>query len=81
MDSSVLICRNPYPLEREVVQMSKDERWMSLAEIAEHLVVSTDTVHRWLRNRNMPAHRVGRLWRFLRSEVDEWVKSGKAKQT
>jgi hypothetical protein len=24
----------------------------------------------------MPAHKVGRLWKFQASEVDEWVRSG-----
>jgi hypothetical protein len=26
----------------------------------------------------MPAHRVGRNWRFKLSEIDEWVRSGGA---
>jgi hypothetical protein len=26
----------------------------------------------------MPAHKVGRLWKFQTSEVDEWVRSGSA---
>ena len=26
----------------------------------------------------MPAHKVGRLWKFQASEVDEWVRSGSA---
>jgi hypothetical protein len=26
----------------------------------------------------MPAHKVGRLWKFQTSEVDEWVRSGGA---
>jgi predicted DNA-binding transcriptional regulator AlpA len=26
----------------------------------------------------MPAHRVGRLYKFKRSEIDEWVRSGGA---
>jgi len=26
----------------------------------------------------MPAHRMGRLWKFRKEEVDEWVKSGGA---
>jgi len=26
----------------------------------------------------MPAHKVGRLWKFKVDEVDEWVRSGKA---
>ena len=26
----------------------------------------------------MPAHRMGRLWKFKREEVDQWVTSGDA---
>ncbi len=51
------------------------EPWVSLEEIAQHLAVSQDTVHRWMRSRGLPAHKVGRIWRFKVSEVDEWVRS------
>jgi excisionase family DNA binding protein len=53
----------------------KHEPWVSLEEIAQHLAVSQDTVHRWIRNRDMPAHKVGRIWRFQVPEVDEWVRT------
>jgi len=56
----------------------KPEAWISLSEIAEHLQVSTDTVHRWIRAKKIPVHRVGRFWRFQVSEIDEWVRGGKA---
>jgi excisionase family DNA binding protein len=55
-----------------------DDRWLSPAEIAEYLGVSRDTVYRWLELRHMPAHKVGRQWKFKVSEVDDWVRSGKA---
>ena len=58
--------------------MSEPERWHSLEEIAEYLGVSQDTIHRWIRTKNMPAHKVGRLWKFDVSDVNAWVKSGKA---
>lgn len=54
----------------------KPEPWISLEDIAQHLGVSQDTVHRWIRNRDMPAHQVGRLWKFKVSQVDEWVQTG-----
>lgn len=56
----------------------RPEPWSSLEEIALHLGVSQDTVHRWIRQRKMPAHKVGHLWKFKASEVDEWVRVGKA---
>ncbi len=52
------------------------EPWMTLQEVAEHLKVSEDTIHRWMAKMDMPAHRVGRYWRFKLSQVDAWVESG-----
>ncbi len=55
-----------------------EDRWLSVEEIAEYLGVSKDTVYAWIDAKGMPAHRLGRLWKFKRDEVDEWVKSGGA---
>jgi len=54
------------------------EKWSSLDEIAEHLGVSKDAVYRWIANKKMPAHKIGRLWKFKISEIDEWIRSGGA---
>jgi len=53
------------------------EPWVSLEEVAAHLGVSKDTVHRWLRKRGLPAHKVGHLWKFRLSQVDAWVQAEK----
>ena len=52
------------------------EPWVSLEETATHLGVSKDTIHRWIRSRGMPAHKVGRFWKFKLSQVDAWVQEG-----
>lgn len=52
------------------------EPWMSADEIAAHLGVSKDTVYAWIAEKGMPAHRLGRLWKFQVGEVDDWVRSG-----
>jgi excisionase family DNA binding protein len=54
------------------------ERWASVIEVANHLGVKQDTIYKWLRRKAMPAHKVGRLWKFRIVEVDHWVESGKA---
>ena len=58
--------------------MNTATRWLSVEEIAHHLGVSRDTVYSWINNRQMPAHKVGRLWKFQTQEVDAWVRSGGA---
>jgi len=52
--------------------------WVSVEEVAKHLGIARDTVYRWIERRDMPAHRVGRLWKFKLDEVDEWVRTGGA---
>jgi len=54
------------------------EKWSSLEEIAEHLGVSKDTIYRWISTKQMPAHKVGKLWKFKISEIDKWVTKGEA---
>lgn len=53
-------------------------RWYSLKEVCEYLGVSRDTIFKWIEFKEMPAHKMGRLWKFKLDEVDEWIKAGKA---
>jgi excisionase family DNA binding protein len=55
-----------------------EDRWLSIGEICKHLGVSNDTVYKWIDSHAMPAHRMGRLWKFKKDQVDEWVKAGGA---
>lgn len=57
-----------------------ESRWLSVEEIAAHLGIKPDTVYKWIERRNLPAHKLGRLWKFQASEVDHWVRSGGASQ-
>lgn len=59
---------------------SEPERWVSLQEICDHLGVKRYTVMKWIAQKNMPAVKVGRLWKFKISEVDEWVRAGGARE-
>ena len=55
-----------------------EDRWLSVEEIAAYLGIKRDTVYKWVERRNMPAHKMGRLWKFRREDVDHWVRSGGA---
>lgn len=54
------------------------EKWSSIEDITEHLHVHKDTIRLWIKKGEIPAHKLGRLWRFNISEIDEWVRSGKS---
>jgi excisionase family DNA binding protein len=58
--------------------VKEPEQWLSVEEIAKHLGVSKETIYRWVEKKNIPAHKLGRQWKFQVSEVDEWVKNGGA---
>lgn len=57
------------------------ERWLSVEEIAGYLGVSKDTIYAWRDKKGLPAHRIGRFWKFKAIEVDEWVISGSASES
>ena len=57
--------------------MRSEERWVSVQDVADHLGVAKDTVYRWIEERGLPAQRAGRLFRFMLSEIDEWVRQDK----
>ena len=50
-----------------------EDRWFSVDDVAEYLGIKRDTVYKWIGRRGMPAHKLGRLWKFRKNEVDEWV--------
>ncbi len=56
--------------------MDAVEQWLSVEEVAQHLKVSKESIYRWIERGKIPAHRVGRLWRFSAKEVDESVRRG-----
>lgn len=58
--------------------MQEQERWLSVEEIAAHLGVNRDTVYKWIERKRMPAHKLGKLWKFKASEVDGWVRAAEA---
>ncbi|MCM1497182.1 MAG: helix-turn-helix domain-containing protein [Clostridium sp.] len=58
---------------------ANEENYISIDEAAAYLDVKTVTLRNWIKKKSdIPAHRVGKLWKFKRSELDEWIKSGKS---
>lgn len=55
-----------------------EKKWLTVEEICNYLSITKDTIYKWIDQRGMPAHRVGRRWMFQQEEVDAWIKAGKA---
>jgi len=50
---------------------------MTLEEVAEYLNVSKDSIYRLAQKGEIPASKIGNLWRFKREEIDEWMKNSR----
>ena len=56
-----------------------NEKWISIEEAAEHLGIKPVTVRDWIKKgKGIPAHKIGKKWKFKYSELDAWVKSGQS---
>lgn len=51
-----------------------DKEVMTLREISQFLKIGTTTIYTLVRNEEIPARKIGREWRFLKSEIVEWMK-------
>lgn len=58
---------------------NKTDNYIGIDEAAEYLGIKTVTLRNWIkRDEKLPAHKIGKLWKFKKSELDLWVKSGKS---
>lgn len=54
------------------------EKWIGIEEAADYMDVTKDTVRNWIKRTDIPAHKIGKLWKFKKSELDVWIKSGRS---
>jgi excisionase family DNA binding protein len=57
------------------------ERLLSVTEICDYLGISRDTAYNWIETKGLPAYRLGRLWKFKKEAVDEWLSENARQQT
>ena len=56
-----------------------NDNYISIDEAAKYLGIKTVTLRNWIKkDKSLPAHKIGKLWKFKRSELDVWVQSGKS---
>ena len=54
------------------------DNWIGIEEAANYLGVTKETIRNWIKKTDIPAHKIGKLWKFKASELDAWIKSGKS---
>ena len=52
-----------------------DDTFLTTDEVLEYLQVNLRTVYRLIKAGTLPAVRVGRQWRFRRSDIDAWLET------
>ena len=56
-----------------------DESFLTTDEVLEYLQVNLRTVYRLIKAGKIPAVRVGRQWRFRKSDLDAWLEGQRAR--
>lgn len=64
-------------MEQRNVENRKEERWVNIADVADHIGVSQDTIRNWLKSGKLPTIKAGKQYKFLLSEVDALLRDGK----
>ncbi len=54
-------------------QQSKDEL-LTAAETCRYLKIAPRTLYRYIQERHMPAFKLGKEWRFVRSDLEQWIR-------
>ena len=50
-----------------------DEDILTIDEVAKYLRVSERTVYEWAQKGDIPSGKIGTVWRFKKSELEQWV--------
>jgi excisionase family DNA binding protein len=55
-----------------------DDNYINIEEAAQYLGIKPVTLRNWIKkgDNNLPAHKVGKQWKFKKNELDAWINSG-----
>ena len=53
------------------------DRLMTLQHVAEYLQVKERTIYQWAQKGDIPAFKLGNVWRFKRQDIDLWIEERK----
>ncbi len=66
-------------LEDKSVRNPDLDYWMNISELCNFLPdkPTKNTIYSWVQNRTIPFHKGAKKLRFLKSELDAWMKEGR----
>jgi len=56
----------------KAILMSMSKRVLNVRELAKYLGVHPITIYNYLKRNEIPAFRMGKVWRFNRESIDKW---------
>ena len=68
-------------LNYPTVPTEQPDRWLDINQLSDYLPdkPKTETIYERARNGEIPAHKKGKKWYFLTSEINEYLKTGRKK--
>jgi excisionase family DNA binding protein len=58
------------------LRLGAESAVMTVRQVADYLNCHDATVYKLARDGNIPSFKLGGSWRFLKSEVDQWIAKG-----
>lgn len=55
------------------IEEKKIKGYLKMRDVCDYLSVTAETISKWIRNKGMPAHKIGKEWLFRQQEIDAWV--------
>ena len=68
-------------LREEKSELTESDKWFNIEDLCAYLPdkPAKQTVYSWVSNKRIPYHKQGKKLQFLKSDIDNWLKSGKRK--
>ena len=44
--------------------------WLTITQLAKYLQISKDLIYKMAQAKKIPAHKIGKMWRFDKNEID-----------
>jgi predicted DNA-binding transcriptional regulator AlpA len=68
-------------LSKSCEKQTEPDRWLNIKELCDYHPdkPTRATVYGWVSQRKIPVHKGSKALRFLKSEIDQWLRQGRVK--